>query len=107
MGNTTSFRKEFGLIIVGALIFTASFLWKDLLTEIEEVIFPKGYCISGRILYVIIITIILVSIAVHLKGVLGLSNYKTYKFDDDPDKNKPRDLVTVDEIGNVHMGDDN
>ncbi len=73
MGNTVSFRREFGYIVVGAIIFTASLLWKDTLVEIEEVYFPKTQGLSNRILFTILITIILIIVAVHLKGLFGLN----------------------------------
>ena len=42
MEITVSFKREFGLILIGALIFTASFLWKDLITDVEEKYFPNS-----------------------------------------------------------------
>lgn len=75
MGNTVSYRREFGFIIVGAIIFIASLLWKDILIEIEEIYFPKTKGLGNRILYTIIITIILIIIAVHLKSILGLNKH--------------------------------
>lgn len=74
MGNNISFRREFGLIVVGAVIFTASFLWRDFLTDVEELYFPKHRGLSNRFLYVLIVTIILVTIAILLRRVFGLSN---------------------------------
>ncbi|BCS82859.1 hypothetical protein QLL95_gp1264 [Cotonvirus japonicus] len=92
MGNYISFKKEFGLIVVGAIIFTASYLWKDLLLEIENKFFPKGYGLTWRIIYTLLITIILVLVAIHLKSQFGLLNTETQQelnkkninFDDSP-----------------------
>lgn len=83
MGNTISYKKEFGLIVVGSIIFTASFMWKDLLTDIEEHYFPKYSGLTGRLLYVTVVTIILVILAIHLRYLLGLSNTQI-KVDDEP-----------------------
>lgn len=90
MDNYVSFRREFGLIVVGAIIFTASFMWKDLLNDIEEIYFPKAYGLKGRILFTLLITILLVCCAVHLKVFLGLGEeiqnkqQKIIQFDDSP-----------------------
>lgn len=86
MGNINTFQKEFGLLIVGAIIFTASFLWKDLFAEIQDQLFPKQYSnLLSRCLFTIIITVILVCIAVNLKPLFGLS--KPIQFDDSPINN--------------------
>lgn len=74
MGNLVSFKKEFGLILVGAIIFVASFLWKDLLLEIEEYFFPKSNGLAGRIIFTVVVTIILITIAIHLKYLWGLAS---------------------------------
>lgn len=92
MGNMISFKKEFGLIIVGAIIFTASFLWKDLLSDIEELYFPKKYGIGGRLFFTVLVTVIMVMIAVHLRNFLGLNQQQNQpiRFDDDPLNNADR-----------------
>lgn len=99
MVTKSSFRIEFGLILVGAVIFTASFLWKDFLSDVEEKYFPKSNGLGGRFLFVVIITILLVTFAVYLKDVFKLSTNgkKTsniFNFDDDPndDLTKPTNL---------------
>ena len=86
MGNTISFKKEFGLIVVGAIVFTASFLWKDLLSDIEEIYFPKHHGIMGRAMYTLLITVVLILLAIHLRGIFGIStNSKSpIQFDDQP-----------------------
>jgi hypothetical protein len=74
MGNNVSYRKEFGLMIMGALIFAASFLWKDLFVEIEEIYFPKKYGMTGRVIYTIIITAIIFLVVIYIKDKYGLVN---------------------------------
>lgn len=69
-----SFRIEFGLILVGAIIVTTSFMWKDLLIEIGEHIFPKGQGLGGRTLYTLIITVILLIFAVFLKDLWNIKS---------------------------------
>ena len=106
MGNTVSFKKEFGLIVVGAIVFTASFLWKDLLTDIEEIYFPKHHGLTGRAIYTVLITVILIIIAVHLRGIFGISNNSRspIQFDDQPIND---DVVDVVDVGDVGMVDAN
>lgn len=84
MGNRISFQKEFGLIIISALVFIVSFLWKDFLSDIEEIYFPKQYGMLGRFLYMMIITIIIISFIIYLKNQLGFSSSNTINFDDIP-----------------------
>lgn len=87
MGNTVSFKKEFGLILVGGIIFTASLLWKDLLVEVEELYFPKDRGLVGRLFFVFTATLVLIALAVHLKGLFGISgNEKSsvIKYDENP-----------------------
>lgn len=83
MGNIVTYRKEFGLIVVGAIIFIASFLWKDMFTDIKEQYFPKQYGLTGRLLFTIIVTMLLIMLAVHLKHIWGLNGIDTsLSFDD-------------------------
>lgn len=88
MGNTISFRKEFGLILVGAIVFTASFLWKDLISDIQEYYFPKNFGLKGRALYVFVVTTILIIAAINLRYTFGLANGQDKRnpiqFDDGP-----------------------
>lgn len=79
----STIKKEYWLIIIGALIFTASFLWKDLLTDFEEHLFPKGSGLLGRTLYVLVVTFIIVMISVHLKTKLGLTTTNVTSLLDD------------------------
>lgn len=85
----TSFRQDYGLIIVGAIIFTASFMWKDLLTDIQEIYFPKANHMLGRIIFTLIVTSILVIMAAKIKDKLSLSSKQNLSeaiihFDDSP-----------------------
>lgn len=78
----TNFKREFGLIIVGALIFLASFLWKDFFTDIQEVYFPRRKGLLARGLYIAVVTTILITIAVHIKN--AVSPGEQIAFDDSP-----------------------
>lgn len=84
----SSFKKDFGLILVGAIIFVASFMWKDLLTDVKEKYFPKQAGFYKRVLYVVIVTLILLVLAVIIRNVFGLSNAgngnASANFDDSP-----------------------
>jgi len=96
MNNIMSFKTEFGLILIGAVIFTASFMWKDLLSDFEDVYFPKNCGLMSRFIYTIVITILLVLLSIFLKNFFGLYNHKIHnKFDDHP-INDDNDNVNVD-----------
>lgn len=82
--NSESFKKEFGLIIIGAIIFTASFLWKDLFNDVEEMYFPKAKGLLGRVFFTFIVTVLLIFLAVFLRRMLGLDTQNVIKFDDNP-----------------------
>lgn len=87
IARMTVFKREFGLIIIGGLVFTASFLWKDFLTDVEEAYFPKEYGLFGRFVFVIVITALLITMAIHLKDRFGLTNThvrSAIRFDDQP-----------------------
>ena len=85
MNNTLSFKREFGLILIGAVIFTASFMWKDLLSDFEDVYFPKSYGLTSRFIYTVIVTILLVGLSIYLKYMFGLNNHRIdNKFDSHP-----------------------
>jgi hypothetical protein len=65
-------RSEFGVIVIGAIIFTASFLWKDFFTDIQNQFFPitnKHYLVE-RFVYVFISTIVLILVALYLQKTL-------------------------------------
>ena len=75
MGNNIdTFSREFGLIVIGAIIFTASFLWRDLFGDIRDMYFPHHQGILGRAIYTIFLTIALVVLAVHLRFLFGLAS---------------------------------
>lgn len=80
--SNTTFTNEFGLIIVSAIIFIASFLWKDLLSDLQDKLFPKNKGFLGRFFFVLIITTILVTVAVYLKNNFKLQ--RSIGFDDTP-----------------------
>lgn len=84
MGNNISFRTEFGLIVVGAIIVTASLLWKDLFTEIGEKLFPKHQGLGGRAFYTLMITILLIMFAVFLKDIWNIKNVSEPPIKPDP-----------------------
>ena len=85
MNNIISFKTEFGLILIGAVIFTASFMWKDLLSDFEDVYFPKDGGMLSRFIYTLVVTMLLVMSSLFLKKSFGLNNHKIYnKFDDHP-----------------------
>ena len=67
------FKREFGLIFIGSIMFIASFMWRDLLKDIEDEFFPKSSLVS-RFLYTLIITIMLAFIIIHLKNFFEINH---------------------------------
>lgn len=81
----TLFKKEFGLIVIGAVIFTVSFLWKDFIADIRNKYFPEATNLVSQFIFVMIITVILIVIVVFLREKFGLyDSQTTVKFDDEP-----------------------
>lgn len=87
-------KREFGLLIMGAILFTASFLWKDYFTDIKDAFFPKTKRgLIGKGLYVLAVTTILVLIVVFIKDILRIgSNQTNSQFDDGPIDETNQDL---------------
>ena len=76
--------REFWFIVIGAILFTALFIWKDFISEIEEIYFPKHKGLFWRGMYVLFVTVILILIAVGIKSRLGIRGTGTnIQFDDD------------------------
>ena len=67
------FKKEFGLIFIGSIMFIASFMWRDLLKDVEDVIFTKDNLFS-RFIYTLLVTIILAFIIIHLKQFFEINH---------------------------------
>ena len=74
MGNNLGIKKEIGLIVVAALVFTAAFLWKDFIIDIEEFYFPTHQGLLDRALYTLIMTCIIILIVIYLRRNLGITN---------------------------------
>ncbi len=114
MGNLISFdrqsfKKEFGLIMVGAIVFTASFLWKDLITDFENLYFPRSEGIFDRIIFTLVVTAILVVFIIYLKNELGLnkSNNNQIRFDDGPlDDVDEQQALAGDEFNQINLLED-
>lgn len=66
------FKKQFGFIFISSIMFIASFLWRDLLKDIEDMYFPKNSLLS-RFIYTIFITIMLAILIIYLKQVFELN----------------------------------
>ena len=84
-----SFRKDFGIIIISALIFLVSFLWKDLLSDIEELYFPKTKGLGGRVMFIMAVTFFILIVVVFIRRFVGLDNdggngQQQTQFDDSP-----------------------
>ena len=80
--NIISLVTDFSAVIISALIFVISFLWKDLLVDIEQIYFPKRKGIFNRIIYILVVTLIILSIISYLRKIFKMDD--VYKFDDSP-----------------------
>lgn len=81
--NTFVFFNDFGVIIISALIFVISFLWKDLLVDIEQIYFPKNKGILNRVIYICVVTILILLIINYLRKFFNIDD-NNIKFDDSP-----------------------
>jgi hypothetical protein len=70
-----SIKNDFGSVIINGLIFLVSFLWRDLLLDIEKIYFPDSNGIIGRIMYIVIMSFVIISIAVLIRNKLKLDSH--------------------------------
>lgn len=77
-----NFSNSIALIIISSLIFIASFLWKDFLTDLQSYLFPNSKNMLNRFLYTLALSSILILIAVLLKEWFQIQDQ--IRFDDTP-----------------------
>lgn len=83
----STFRRDFGGIIISALIFMVSFLWKDFLRDIEQVYFPDQQGLFGRFVYVLLVSLSVIVFVIILRRILALGrNQDLHNFDDIPER---------------------
>lgn len=104
MVDIATFKREYGLVLVGAIVFTASFLWRDLLSDVKDIYFPKYHGLAGRTIFTILVTIILVIVAIYIRDVLRLNqpSVTAIRFDSDP-IDKSSDEITSDSNGSTSV----
>ena len=73
MGNTLSAKQDFGLVIVGSLIFSSSLLWRDFFADVRDRYFPRVDGLGARFLFTGLITLIIVLIAGVLRDAFDLA----------------------------------
>ena len=106
-----TFLKDFGGIVISALIFVVSFLWKDLLSDIEQIYFPTSKGLGGRVLYIGLVTFSILTFVIFLRKILRLEqqNQTTgHGFDDSPYRSTlgdPTDLGEIGDLGNSNGSD--
>jgi hypothetical protein len=83
--TSDSFSQNFGIIIIGALVFIVSFLWKDFITDIEHIFLPNHDNILGRFLYILVVTLMIVYLIVMIRNYLGLNKNAITNEIDSPD----------------------
>ncbi|ARF08261.1 hypothetical protein Catovirus_1_311 [Catovirus CTV1] len=71
-----AFQADIWLMVIGAIILTASFLWKDILTDILDYYLPKAFNnnLLKRILFTFIVTVALIALAIYLRDQLRKLN---------------------------------
>jgi hypothetical protein len=86
--NGNTFSQELGLIIIGALIFIVSFMWKDFITDIEHVFISANPSMLARFIYIMVVTFIVIYLVVFLRNYLRLAGGGNQSalptFDDSP-----------------------
>lgn len=93
------FKKQFGFMFLTSIMFIASFLWRDLLKDIEDLYLPRNSLLS-RFLYTVSITIILAFAVVYLKRAFDLGDNVNIGHESDPDPMKHAvDDQSMDDIG--------
>lgn len=77
-----NFSNSLALIIISSLIFIASFLWKDFLSDLQSYLFPNTHNMLNRFLYTLVLSSILIGLAIILREWFQISNQ--LQFDDTP-----------------------
>lgn len=81
--SNSSFRRDYGLILVGAVIFTASLLWRDFFVDVKNKYFPHTHKITDRFIYTVLVTMILIYVTIYLRNFFKLNS--TPPVDNNPD----------------------
>ena len=68
------FRADVELVVIGALIFVASFAWRDFFSDVEEVVAPKTQGLLGRFVFVVVETIVIVLLIMLVRRLLRHRN---------------------------------
>ena len=100
-----TFKRDFGGIVISALIFVVSFLWKDLLSDIEQIYFPTSQGLLGRFIYIGVVTFSILTFVIFLRKMLHLDRMNQsnpHHFDDAPDRSVTDSPL---DIGNGNGGD--
>ena len=94
---SSTFGTESILILISALIFITSFLWKDFISDLQEDFFPKSHGYLGRFFYVLITTSILIIIIINLKDRLRAEFESQPKSKTKSNKSKSNKIIEFDD----------
>jgi hypothetical protein len=61
------FGREFALIVVGVIVLTTSLMWKDVIMEVENELFPESNGLFNRIFFTIVLTLVFVILLVYMR----------------------------------------
>ena len=79
-----TFVEDLVGIIISALIFIVLFLWKDVLTDIQELYFPRVQGLRRRLLYTFAVTAMILLFIIFLRRLLRLHSNQI-RFDASPE----------------------
>lgn len=73
--DTSRFEKQFGIIVVGALVLVASLLWRDWLVQLQNEYLPQAKDnLWDSLLILLCITGVLVITMVAMRSLFGLED---------------------------------
>ena len=59
--------REFALVVVGAIVLTASLMWKDYIVDVQQRLFPDQTNLINKLLFTVLLTLVFVVILVAIR----------------------------------------
>lgn len=66
------YKKQYAVIVIGAVILVLSLIWKDLIVDLQNKMFPKKHTLIGDTFFAIAITGLGVLAVVFLRNSLNI-----------------------------------
>jgi len=67
--TTAGNYSEIIVVVIGALVFIISFMWKDFFTDVEQFVFAGNPTLTEKFFYISFISIIVIGIIIYLKNI--------------------------------------